>query len=139
MQAGAFEIIAQSGTIEDGKLTTRPEFGNSPALATLVEDKIKDPIAQRAFAHWKNIILVGQWVALPPGTPAPIVAAYRKAYHAAFLDPAFREQVRRVDPGIVETSAADMLSMITVLAQTPPEALTYLQTIAKKQGLASLQ
>jgi len=139
MQTGEFEIIAQSGTIEGGKLVTRPEFGSSPALANLVEDKISDPVARQAFAHWKNIILVGQWVALPPGTPAPVVAAYRKAFHEAFLDPAFKERVRRVDPGIVETSAADMLSMITVLARTPPEALSYLQMIARKQGLPSLQ
>ena len=139
MNTGEFAMIAQSGTIENGKLVTRPEFGDTPALPTLIEHKITDPIAQRAFAHWKNIMMVGQWLALPPGTPAPIVEAYRKTFKEVFSDPAFKEQVKKVDPGIIEVSPQDMLATVTVLSETPPEALTYLQMIAKKQGLVSFQ
>ena len=139
MSTGEFAMIAQSGTIENGKLVTRPEFGDTPALPTLIEHKITDPIAQKAFAHWKNIMMVGQWLALPPGTPAPIVEAYRTAFREVFQDPAFKEQVKKVDPGIIEVSPQDMLATVTVLGETPSEALTYLQTIAKKQGLVSFQ
>lgn len=139
MSTGEFALIAQSGTIENGKLVTRPEFGDTPALPTLIESKITDPIAQKAFAHWKNIMMVGQWLALPPGTPAPIVATYRAAFKEVFNDPLFREQAKKVDPGMIEVSPQDMLATVTVLGETPSEALTYLQLIAKKQGLVSFQ
>lgn len=139
MRTGNFKIIAQSGTIEKGAIVKRPEFGDAPALSDLVEDKITDPVAQKAFAHWKNIMIVGQWLALPPGTPAPIVAVYRKAFQEVFRDPAFREQSKKVDPGMIEVSPQDMLTMVTVLAGTPPESLTFLESIAKRQGLAGLQ
>ena len=139
MRTGEFAMIAQSGTIENGQLVTRPEFGATPALPTLIETKITDPIAQKAFAHWKNIMMVGQWLALPPGTPAPIVATYRAAFKEVFNDPLFREQAKKVDPGMIEVSPQDMLATVTVLGETPPEALTYLQMIAKKQGLVSFQ
>ena len=138
-KSGDFTLIAQSGTIENGKLVTRPEFGDIPAMATMVEDKITDPVAQKAFAHWKNIITVGQWLALPPGTPARFTQTYRKAFKGVFSDPAFREQAKKVDPSMFEVSPEDMLATVTVLASTPPESLTFLEAVAKRQGLSGFQ
>ena len=138
-QSGDFTVVTQSGVLEEGKLQPRPEFPSVPVLANQIEPMIADPVAQKAFAHWKTIMLVGQWVALPPETPKAIVDTYKKAFHAAFQNPAFREQAKKVDPGMNEMSDADMLAMVTVLGQTPPEALTFLETIARKQGLPGVQ
>ena len=138
-RGGDFTVLVQSGMRQQGQLVARPEFPAVPILAHQVESKITDPTAMRAFAHWKTIMLVGQWVALPQGTPKPIVDSYRRAFHAAFQDPKFLEQARKVDPGMVEMSGEDMLSMITVLRQTPPEALAYMEGIARKQGLPGVQ
>lgn len=139
MSAGDFAVISQSGMLQRNQLVPRPEFPNVPVIAHQIEPLIADPIAVKAFAHWKTIMLVGQWVALPPGTPQPIVDAYKRAFHAAFQDAKFVEQSKKVDPGMTEMSGDEMLSMVTVLGQTPPEALEYLGTIARKQGLPGVQ
>lgn len=139
MSAGDFDVVSQSGMLQRGQLVPRPEFPAVPVIAHQVEPLITDPIAMKAFAHWKTIMLVGQWVALPPGTPPPIVDAYKRAFHAAFQDAKFVEQSKKVDPGMTEMSGDEMLSMVGVLGQTPPEALEYLGTIARKQGLPGVQ
>lgn len=139
MRGGDFTVLAQSGMLQKQELVPRPEFPEVPIITHQIEQKITDPVAAKAFAHWKTIMLVGQWVALPPGTPKPIVSTYQRAFHAVFQDPRFREQAKRVDPGMVEMSGEDMLSMVSVLRQTPPEALTFLSEIARKQGLPGVQ
>ena len=139
MGAGDFAVISQSGMLQRNQLVPRPEFPTVPVIAHQIEPLITDPIAMKAFAHWKTIMLVGQWVALPPSTPQPIVDAYKRAFHAAFQDAKFVEQSRKVDPGMTEMSADEMLSIVSVLGQTPPEALTYLGSIARKQGLPGIQ
>jgi tripartite-type tricarboxylate transporter receptor subunit TctC len=138
-QSGDFRVVTQSGMLQNGALVPRPEFPDVPVLGNQIEPMITDTVARKAFAHWKTIMLVGQWVALPPETPKPIVDAYIKAFHAAFQNPTFRERSKKVDPGMMEMSGEDMLSMVTMLGQTPPEALSYLESIARKQGLPGLQ
>ena len=138
-KAGDFALIAQSGTVENGKLVLRPEFGDTPAMAAMIESKITDPIAQKAFAHWKAIITVGQWLALPPGTPKRFTDTYRTAFRKVFADPEFRQQVQKVDSGTFEVSPEDMLETMKVLTSTPDEALTFLENIAKKQGLSGFK
>jgi tripartite-type tricarboxylate transporter receptor subunit TctC len=138
-KSGNFDLIAQSGTVENGKMVLRPEFGNTPAMATMVEDKITDPVAQKAFAHWKAIITVGQWLALPPGTPQRFTDTYRAAFKKVFADPEFRKQMLKVDSGTFEVSPEDMLATVTVLSSTPPESLTFLEQVARRQGLSGFQ
>lgn len=138
-RSGDFEIVAQSGMLQGELLVPRPEFPQVPILAHQIERKISDPIAQRAFAHWRTIMLVGQWVALPPGTAKPIVDSYKSAFVTAFRDPKFREQARKVDPGMTEMSGEDMLRLVSVLRETPPEALGYMEEIARKQGLPGVK
>jgi hypothetical protein len=106
-----------------------------PLLSDMVAGKIKDPIAQQAFEYWKNITLVGQWLALPPGTTADIVAAYRNAFHAMMRNPEFLKLATKVAPDIIEMSGADIANLLALLAATPPDALGFMQEMQKKQGL----
>jgi tripartite-type tricarboxylate transporter receptor subunit TctC len=135
LDTGRFLPLAQSGALVDGKLVPQPAFGPMPLLSDMIAGKITDPVAQQAFEYWKNITLVGQWLALPPKTPANIVAVYREAFHAMMRDPDFVNKATKVAPDIVEMSGADIAQLLKLLADTPTEALGYMQTMQKKQGL----
>jgi tripartite-type tricarboxylate transporter receptor subunit TctC len=135
MASGRFEALAQSGALVDGKLVAQPAFGAMPLLSGMMAGKITDPVARKAFEYWKNITLIGQWLALPPGTPEPIVAVHRAAFEAAMNDPDFRKKAIKVAPDIVEMTGDDMANLMALLADTPPEALAYMQTMQKNQGL----
>src|SRR5262249_51448248 len=69
LTSGKFAVVSQSGAVIDGKMVSRPALGNAPIISDLVKDKIKDPLAQKAFEYGEDIIQVGMWLALPPGTP----------------------------------------------------------------------
>lgn len=135
LDSGRFEPLAQSGALVDGKLVPQPAFGDMPLLSDMVAGKITDPVAQKAFEYWKNITLVGQWLALPPGTPQEVVAIQRAAFHAMMRDPDFLQRAVKVAPDIVEMTGADMAKLLTLLAETPPDALAYMQSMQKRQGL----
>ena len=135
MKTGRFDAMAQSGTLVDGKLVAQPAFDKSPVFSDLVRGKIASEAAQAAYEYWKNITLVGQWLTLPPGTPAAIVAAYRSAFSKTIRDPDFRRAAIKIDPGLIEMSPADVLDLMRRLAATPQEALDYMLALRKKQGL----
>src|SRR3954471_16185439 len=42
---GNFEILCQSGTLKNGTLVGRPEFGEAPVFTKMMEGKIKDALA----------------------------------------------------------------------------------------------
>ena len=135
LASGRFQPLAQSGALIKGKLVPQPAFGDMPLLTDLLAGKVGDPVAQKALAYWKTITLIGQWVALPPGTPAPIAAAYGAAFRSMMEDRDFQQQATRIEPDIIEMSAEDVLGLMQLLAGTPPEALAYMGTLQKKQGL----
>lgn len=134
-KTGRFAILAQLGTPSQGRLVPRPEFGDAPILADLVAPRITDPVAQEAFAYWKSVAQIANWLALPPGTPEPIVAAYQAAMHAALDDPELHDKTRRLAPDAVEMSGPQVKVMLTGLAATPPEVLAWLQALQKREGL----
>jgi tripartite-type tricarboxylate transporter receptor subunit TctC len=135
LDTGRFLPLAQSGALVDGKLVPQPAFGPMPLLSDMIAGKITDPVAQQAFEYWKNITLVGQWLALPPKTPNDIVAVYRDAFHAMMTDPEFQKKATKVAPDVVEMTGADVAQLLKLLADTPTEALGYMQTMQKKQGI----
>src|SRR3954454_21367387 len=93
---GNFEILCQSGTLKNGVLTARPEFGDAPLITKLLEGKIKDPLAAKAFEYWSAIAVTDKWLALPPKTSRAIADGYREAYAKAMLDSDFLERGRKI-------------------------------------------
>lgn len=135
MNTGRFLALAQSGALVDGKLVPQPAFGPMPLLSDMVAGKITGPVAREAFEYWKNVTLVGQWLALPPGTPQPIVAVHRAAFSAMMNDPEFLQKGLKVNPEMMEMSGNEVAKLLKLLADTPADALAYMQTMQKKQGL----
>jgi len=131
---GNFVVVGQTGYMKDGKLTARSEY-EAPLLSDLVGDKIVDPVAERAFAYWKSITQIGEFIALPPGTPAPIVTAYRKAFEEAAADPDFKARINQAGEEFLPQHADALTTLLETIGHTPREALGYLSNVAKKQGL----
>jgi putative tricarboxylic transport membrane protein len=135
INSGEFKIVIQSGGLQNGKRVPRPEFANVPLLADRLAGKITDPIAKKSFATWQSVLLTDKFVALPPGTPKPIVAAYRTAYRKVIADPEFNARGRKLSEVFEPMSDSDVNSLVQVIVGTPKEAVAYLNGILRKQGI----
>lgn len=135
--SGKFKILTQSGTLEDGSVGARPDLLHVPVFPDQMKGKIDDPLAQKAFDYWRSINSVDKWIALPAGTPAPIVAAYRDAYRRIGQDPEFLVLGRKISEDIAWMSAADMEALVRTIAATPDEALDYMRVLLDKQRVGT--
>jgi hypothetical protein len=132
---GHFRILNQAGSLENGKFVGRPDLKGVPVFVDQIEGKIKDPLAGKAFKYWVSITAVDKFLSLAPGTPAPIVAAYRNTFWKIMKDPEFIERSAKLSDEVTPMSHTDMEMLINTLAATPPEVVSYLTTLLRKQGL----
>jgi tripartite-type tricarboxylate transporter receptor subunit TctC len=138
IDSGKFKVLTQSGGLQNGALVPRPEFPNAPLLSDQVASKMSDPIAVQSFNYWRGVLLADKWLALPPGTPRPIVEAYIKAYRDMSADAEFLTQGRRISEVFAPMTDADIRSLIGAVGAAPPEAIAYLDTLLKRQGITGL-
>ena len=131
---GNFAVVSQSGAVIDGKMVSRSILGNAPIISDLVKGKIKDALAQKAFEYGENIIQMGMWLALPPGTPDAIVATYVNAFKATLGDSQYQAPWAQLDPDSPVASRADLEKLVHALDEAPPEAVEYIQSELKRQG-----
>ena len=104
-------------------MSKRPEFGDAPVLATLVKEKITDPVDKQSFDYWTSLTTIDKWFALPPGTPEPIVKAYQQAYEKIGKDEEFLAKARKISEDIEPQSAADVKRLIDTLGTIPTPAI----------------
>jgi tripartite-type tricarboxylate transporter receptor subunit TctC len=135
IETGKFSILVQSGTLKNGVITSRPEFGDSPLFNKLMEGKIKDPLAIKAFEYWANIAVTDKWLALPPKSPKAMAEIYRDAYAKMIQDPEFIDRAKKISDDFVPQSAAEVETLINKLGSLPQEATEYMTVILQKQGL----
>jgi tripartite-type tricarboxylate transporter receptor subunit TctC len=129
-----FALASQSGAVIGGKWVGRGMLGSAPIISDLVKGRIKDALAQKAFEYGENIVQVGMWVALPPGTPDRMVATYVKAFEAACNEPEFQAAWGKIDPDSPATSKAELDRLVRELGRAPAEAVDYIQAELKRQG-----
>jgi hypothetical protein len=137
LDTGKVEFLAQSGTLRKGQVVPRPDFGAAPIFANLMQGKIKDPVIQQAFDYWAGMTSIDKWLALPPKTPDPIVRAYRDAYAAAFTDPSFAELGKKISEDFEPVAYDDVDFLVGKLAAIQPQAISYISTMLRKQGIQS--
>jgi tripartite-type tricarboxylate transporter receptor subunit TctC len=135
IETGKFEILAQSGTLKNGALAARPEFGNAPLFTKMLEGKIKDPLASKAFEYWSTIAVTDKWLALPPKSPKAVADIYRDAYMKIMQDPDFIDRGKKISDDFVPLSATEVETLIHRLGSLPLEATEYMTVILRKQGL----
>jgi len=132
LATGKFKILAQSGMMQDGTFVQRPDFGDAPIIGKDMAGRIKDPVAQKGFEYWAALNMMDKWLALPPGTPQPIVDAYRKAFETMAKDPDYLQRGSDYTP----VSHKDIEALVQTLSKTPNESITYISTMLRGQGLA---
>lgn len=140
LDTGKFKLLAQSGIVVNGQLQRRSDFADVPVFSELLAGRIQDAAARDAFDYWEAMCVMDPWAALPPDTPAPIVAAYRKAFGAMMHDAEFLERGKKISEDIGGLTHADMESMVkTAAAKLTPSAETFLRGMQAKQGLRPKQ
>jgi tripartite-type tricarboxylate transporter receptor subunit TctC len=135
LDSGNFKILVQTGTLKDSAFVPRPDFGDAPMFANMLEGRISDPVASKAFNFWGNIATMDKWLALPPKSPKAMLAAYRSAYDNMVQDPEFLERGKTTSDDFVPMRSGEVKKLIDALASTPPEAIDYVYAMLKKQGL----
>jgi hypothetical protein len=130
-----FSILVQTGSLKNGEMVARPEFGGAPIFAKVMEGKIKDAVALKAFEHWKGIALMDKWLALPPKSSKPMLDAYREAYAKITQDADFLDRAKKISEDFTPMLNRDVETLINTLGSTPPEATEYTSTMLRKQGL----
>jgi tripartite-type tricarboxylate transporter receptor subunit TctC len=135
LETGNFKVLAQAGSLKNGQIVPRPEFGDAPMMAKLMQDKISDPVQQQAYDYWMGLTLTDKWLALPPKSPDAYVQAYRAAFAAAFNDPEFAELGKKVSEDFEPMTSKDIEYLIGKLSATSPEAMKFIGAMLQKQGI----
>lgn len=136
LDTGKYKLLSQSGIVVDGKLRRRTDFADTPVMAELIASKLTSQGARDAFSYWESICLMDPWVALPPDTPAPVVATYREAFNKIFADPEFLEKGKRISEDIGPMTHLDIEGLVhAAAARLTPAAEIFLRSMHAKQGL----
>jgi tripartite-type tricarboxylate transporter receptor subunit TctC len=131
LDTGKIKIL----TSFDSAGVVRSEFGEVPVFANMLKGKIKDPTMQRAFEYYLSMMAIDKWVALPPGAPEPLADAYRLAFDRMSQDPEFLDRGRKMSEEFVPMTRRQVEALIEGLGDTPSEAIRFVDTLYKKQGL----
>jgi tripartite-type tricarboxylate transporter receptor subunit TctC len=136
IENGKFKILNQSGTLENGKLGSRPDFHDAPVFPLEMEGKIQDPLAKKAFDYWLSINSMDKWLAVIGGTPQPIVETYREAFNKTAADSEFSNLGKKISEDFTPMSYKDVEALVQTLAATPQEAIGHTTSLMRKQGLS---
>jgi hypothetical protein len=97
--------------------------------------KLKTDIERDAFNYWINNASVGQFVALPEGTPEPIVEAYRAAYEQSMHTDEMKRVTTFVSGDFLYLNGTQMAATVKDLARTSQEAIQHIISMGNKQGI----
>jgi tripartite-type tricarboxylate transporter receptor subunit TctC len=136
LATGRFKVFAQSGALKDGEFRPRPDFGDAPVLPKLLEGKITQPLAKKSFDYWMTVHSGPEkWLALPPGTPEPIAAAYREAFRRMAEDPEFLDRARKMADDFTLMAHGDAARWMQALADSSSDALGFIAGMLRRQGV----
>lgn len=136
VKAGKFAVLAQTGSLVEGKVMPRSEFPDAMLFPNQIRPKLDNELAKKAFDYWEGLNAQDKWVALPQHTPKAVVAAYRDAFRAVAKDKEFLDQgIKIISAEFAPILPEDQEVLLRQVANTPDEALGYLNVLKKKQGL----
>jgi tripartite-type tricarboxylate transporter receptor subunit TctC len=134
-KTGQFVGQAQIGQMKGGKIVRRSSFPNVPTIDSLVSGKLKG-VAKRAYVAWAGSNQVDKWYALPPKTPANMVAAYRKAFGQAVKDPEFLKFGKhQFSEDLNSQTGEEVARLIATSSYPSPEVTAYETRLRVKYGL----
>jgi tripartite-type tricarboxylate transporter receptor subunit TctC len=131
---GKFRVLSQSGALEGGKLVPREAYGNAATISSLMKGKINDPVAAKAFQYWVALTLLDKWLAAPPNAPPAYLAAYRKAFSQAVVDPELIKRIEASGEDFEPMSHEDLKNFMNTIGSTSQDAIDYLSTMVTRQA-----
>jgi hypothetical protein len=130
-----YTILYQTGSNRCTGPSSLPAIQGILVFAVAMENKIADPVAQKAFEYWCNSSSIGTWIALPPGAPAAVVDAYRAAFGKVAADPAFLEQGKSLSPDFSSVSHESLTAAVRSYGEVSPEVIAVMPRMLRRQGL----
>jgi hypothetical protein len=125
--------IAQMGTRgANDTMVPSPAMSDVPVFSDMILPKLKGE-ALAAYNTWLNDQLVDKWFALPPGTPAEFVTAYREAFDKAVKDAEFLARTEKEFGEDFSPMNGEELGRIAkALAATKDEDLQFFNNLRTK-------
>jgi hypothetical protein len=130
-----YKIMYQTGSNGCTKASSLPELQATPIFADAIKGRIADPLAQQAFDYWCNSASIVTWMALPPGTPAEIIDAYRAAFSRIAVDPAFAEQGKIFSGDLSAASHQTVTATVQAFGQASADVIDFRRQMLRRQGL----
>lgn len=96
-----------------------PEFASVPRA----KDLLKSDAERKAFDFFQAPDEIQNPYMLPPGTPADILAIYRKAFDAVVKDPAYLAEAAKRKQNVVPQTGDFVQKTIAAMYATPPEVI----------------
>jgi tripartite-type tricarboxylate transporter receptor subunit TctC len=136
VKAGKAVPLFSLGVLDEkGNLVRDPNFKDMPNFAEVYEMMHGKKPSGPAYEAWKAVLKMGvmanKAILLPPGTPQPVVEAWRTAVRKTLEDREFDEKAGKVIEGypqFVGESARPILNSATTLT---PEVWEWLKTFLK--------
>jgi len=127
--------FVQQGEATVGRTVARLSFPNTPIITDLMKGKLSG-VALATFEFWTKTNQIDKWYALPPGTPAKVVKAYRDAYTKAIKDPGFIKFGRfQFSKDFSAQTAENVFDLISSTSYPDTNIFTYMHDMALRHGL----
>ena len=131
----AYKEFVQIGEIHDGKVVPRGYAPEVPTMNGLLEGKLSG-VAKDAFTYWTDSNQLDKWYALPPSTPANVVAAYRTAFEKIFTDAEFLKLGQsQISPDFGHQTADEVARLVRDTSYPSVEVTAYTHQLRVKHGL----
>jgi tripartite-type tricarboxylate transporter receptor subunit TctC len=110
-----------------------PLFPDAPAVAEFAKDKISLQVLGLLIAPQK----MDRPFLVPPGAPADRVAALRVAFHAAFNDPGFQADAKKIGLEIDEVNAETTTKILNDAYDVPADVVKLASQAMKLSGASA--
>jgi tripartite-type tricarboxylate transporter receptor subunit TctC len=135
LKSGNFKGVIQEGLVTAGVVAPRSSYPTVPTIRSLVAHKLSG-VAKETFEVLSSADQIDKWFALPPRTPASVVAAYRDAFTKAVRDPNFIKAAKLQFSADNSSQTGDELAKLVALTSFPSATVvSYETTLRAKYGL----
>lgn len=131
-----FAAFTQLGDLdENGKFVPRIAFPNVKVFADMIMPKLAKNDTEILRA-WLQTQYIDKWFALPPGTPEPVVKAYKDAFSQAVKDPEFiKAAALQFGADFGTTSAQNMTDLVHGMVKNAARVDKHMKALREKHGL----
>ena len=130
-----YKEFVQIGEIRSGKVVPRGYAPDVPTMNGLLDGKLTG-VAKDAFIYWTDSNQLDKWYALPPGTPADVVAAYRVAFKKIFADPEFNKLGQsQISPDFGHQTADEVARLVRDTSYPSVQVTAFTHQLRVKHGL----